>query len=804
MISARNANQLKFQKRLIRAASQSPKVEAANLFAIVANNLDEFLTVRVPLDGDTDDALSEYVECMELLIQAVARKFPTFYSDHQIENISALRLISDEVAYWKTSSLIPDNRIADIPKIETDTTRLTAIEAIVVKRIIDELLLRGDAFPIMTQGGLFAHNHRFYHGYVWLLDLVREPHYSLAKQYLYLVARNLNEVITARLANRLPPLNMDLGKYMDAGMTIESLRVAHDAAVKWGALLEQLRANIDANGKNPELASAIVPEVREVRLETIAAPEHISTDQIEAYDHISRWVHAKRDPRNAPLVRVTFGWNPIELMLNMTLNGEETSFGGDPIRLAKRNFDVDGVAYDFQFEVDNPIAMNLPAVMHALVSQVNDYQGLTYLPDENSTQTLLADNTVRGYASSATSLDVNSKMLRGPMPDDQRSVINELLDRLVLPTPSLSTLFGDMVSDPDRNVCNESFTIGDIKELCKTKEAFQLVHENPANSSARWVSKAFLTIYRIDPLPDSPSDPMRGEALAFVLMMAELLKSNLHVFVECRARGDEINNLKLVDLLRYFGADVRMVPANKKFRADKVHAKVWTFHINNASYDRVTLYSTGNFSTEAMTNFSDTYVIEKKSAQSNLEVDNFFAAIFDGASPLPYEYRTKFFWAPKEIRKQILSQIHWVVQSHRAMVGDGYIFMKVNHLTDPEICRALMEAADAGVDVVVFARTTCTLPTYRVPGITVKSICGKVLEHDRAFIFTVYNRIGRQKDEARVFIGSADMMPRNLDHRIEFLYRLDDDMAKEVDVGTMDAICSLKTEPAVGVFVTKL
>ena len=97
MISTRNVNQLKFQKRLIRAASQSPKVEAAHLFAIVARNLEEFLTVRVPLDGDTDTALSEYVELMELLIQAVARKFPTLYSDHQIDNIEALTLLDDEV-----------------------------------------------------------------------------------------------------------------------------------------------------------------------------------------------------------------------------------------------------------------------------------------------------------------------------------------------------------------------------------------------------------------------------------------------------------------------------------------------------------------------------------------------------------------------------------------------------------------------------------------------------------------------------------------------------------------------------------
>src|SRR4029078_4272081 len=124
----------------------------------------------------------------------------------------------------------------------------------------------------------------------------------------------------------------------------------------------------------------------------------------------------------------------------------------------------------------------------------------------------------------------------------------------------------------------------------------------------------------------------------------------------------------------------------------------------------------------------------------------------------------KLLVAPFNLREGIVQEIRATARAAKAG-KPASIGIKVNALHDEQMIEELYRASEAGVQIDVVVRRICGLrPGVKgmSENVRVRSVLGRFLEHSRFMIF-------QRGDESRYFVGSADLLPRNLDHRIEIL-----------------------------------
>jgi polyphosphate kinase len=288
------------------------------------------------------------------------------------------------------------------------------------------------------------------------------------------------------------------------------------------------------------------------------------------------------------------------------------------------------------------------------------------------------------------------------------------------------------------------------------REGDLLVHhpyESFANSVERFVEQAVAdpnvlaikqTVYRTS--DDSPLVP--------ALIDATERGKQAVALVELQARFDERMNIHWAKALEEAG--VHVVYGQP---ALKTHAKcVLVVRREGDGVRNYVHIGTGNYHSATARLYTD-FGLFTTDEQIGADVADMFNYLTGYGRPLHYR---KVLMAPNNLRDGIIAEIERTAQAHREG-RPARIAMKMNALVDGRCIRALYAASQAGVPIALNVRGICCLRPG-VPGLSenirVVSVVGRLLEHSRVYAF-------ERGEEPTVYIASADLMPRNLDHRVE-------------------------------------
>jgi len=256
------------------------------------------------------------------------------------------------------------------------------------------------------------------------------------------------------------------------------------------------------------------------------------------------------------------------------------------------------------------------------------------------------------------------------------------------------------------------------------------------------------TLYRVG------QDP----PVVHALIRAAQAGKQVTVYFEIMARFDEENNIRLSRELADAGAQVMYgVPKIK------VHAKMLLIVRREGNEVRRYLHlPTGNYNCSTVKQYTDIGLFTCDDALAD-DVSALFHAITGLAAPATWN---KIIAAPYDMRERILAMIDREAEQSTPDRPGG-ITLKLNALQDPEVIEHLYEAARRGVRIDMVVRGICamnpaSLPPEAAANVRVVSIVDRFLEHSRIYRFA-------NGGAPEYFIGSADLMPRNLSRRVEIL-----------------------------------
>jgi polyphosphate kinase len=315
------------------------------------------------------------------------------------------------------------------------------------------------------------------------------------------------------------------------------------------------------------------------------------------------------------------------------------------------------------------------------------------------------------------------------------------------------------IPDPVKPLSYQDEGLADIFDVLKEKDILLHHPYNNIDSILDLVEKASedpdvmaikMTIYRL----------AKDSRITKALLKAAENGKHVSVLFEVKARFDEENNIREAKKLQKAGCFVIYGISNLK-----THTKLLLIvKRDGGEITRFVHLGSGNYNEDTARLYTDIGLMTTNETLAN-DVSEFFNVITGHSMPSQYQ---NLITAPRDMRNQLIEYIEKEAENARNGLPSG-VFIKVNSLEDSEMIYALYRASQSGVTIKLIIRGICCIRPGRVglsENIEVLSIVGDFLEHSRIYYF-------HNNGDTKTYAGSADMMVRSFDKRLEALFKVE-------------------------------